>query len=61
MCLDFVQASRLVLALRKNSEYHFNPLLFIYADFIWQVCSENWEKHGQQNINRERPVSTLRF
>lgn len=32
------------------------PPLFIHADFIWQVCAEDWEKHEQQSINRERLV-----
>lgn len=35
------------------------PSLFIYADFPWQVCAENWEKHEQQSINREGLVLSL--
>lgn len=34
------------------------PPLFIYADSIWQVCAEKWEKVERQNINGQaRPVA----
>lgn len=42
--------------LAKELRISLPPPLFIYADFIWRVCAENWEKHEQQRINRGRLV-----
>lgn len=39
MCLDFQQASKLVLALQKNSDYHFLSLfIYVYRFYLARVC-----------------------
>lgn len=40
MCLDFLQFDRLVLALRKNCEYHPPAFIYIFRCYLASVCRE---------------------